>query len=198
MTYASIDASGPYTDAGVAVFSMAGNVSTSGYVPSYVVACVGIVVSTDCSNTTGSSADFGTLSRTQARAVTSQLAVATNDPFGYTTYVLGSTLTSGNNVIAALASPTASSPGSGQFGMNLRANTDPTIGSDLEGVGSASVQAGYSSVNQFKFVNNTSVAKSTLPTEYNRFTISYIANISAAQSPGNYSTSLTYLTITGF
>lgn len=198
MTYASIDASGSYTDAGATVFSTAGNVSTSGYVPSYMVACVGIVVSLDCTNTTGSSADFGTLSTTQPKAVTSQFAVATNDPFGYTTYVLGATLTSDNNVIPAIASATASSPGSGQFGLNLRANTDPTIGSNAEGVGTAAAQAGYNLVNQFRFVNNTAVTKSVLPTEFNRFTVSYIANIGLSQNPGNYSASITYLTVAGF
>lgn len=198
MTYASTDASGPYTDAGATVFSTAGNVSTSGYVPSYLVACVGIVVSLDCTNTTGSSADFGTLSTTQPKAVTSQFAVATNDPFGYTTYVLGTTLTSDNNTIPALAIATVSSPGSGQFGLNLRANTDPTIGSNSDGVGSATAQTGYDSVNQFRFVNNTAVTKSVLPTEFNRFTVSYIANIGVGQSPGNYSASITYLTVVGF
>lgn len=198
MTYASGDASGPYTDAGVAILNTAGNVSTSGYVPSYIVACVGVTVALDCSSTTGSSADFGTLSTTQAKTVTSQLAVATNDPFGYTTYVLGATLTSDNNVIPAMVSPSASNPGISQFGLNLRANTNPTIGSDAEGVGSATVQANYNGVNQFQFVNNTAVSKSVLPTEHNRFTASYIANISPTQGVGSYSTGLTYLTIAGF
>ena len=194
-TYPTSDGTGAYTDAGAAIFSTSGQLSTSGFVTPYITSCVGISVALDCSSTTGSLADFGNLTTSTDAAVTSQLSMATNDPTGYIAYVFGTTLTSGNNTIPALGAPTASNPGNSQFGINLRANSSPTVGSDPQGIGSGTASGGYDNPDLFQFVNNSAIASSPIPTEFNRFTVSYIANINGSQSAGNYASTITYVAI---
>lgn len=196
-TFATSDGTGPRTDSGAVAFATAGNISVSGYVPPYLTFCVGVVVALNCSNATGTSLDFGELSKTQPRFLTSQFSVATNDPGGYATSLAGTTMTSGNNTIPALGSPQSSQAGTSQFGMNLRANSNPAVGANPSGVGTGSISPNFGIPNQF-FFNNQVIATSTTPSEFNLFTASYIVNVGNSQSPGVYSTTLTYIATAAF
>lgn len=196
-THASSDGTGPRIDSGAVAFATVGAISVSGYVPPYLTFCVGVVVALNCSNATGTSLNFGELSETQPRFLTSQFSVATNDPGGYSTTLAGTTMTSGNNTISPPAFPQGSNPGTSQFGMNLRANSNPPVGANPAGVGTGSISPNFATPNQFYF-NNQVIVSSAVPSDFNLFTASYIVNISDAQSPGVYSTTLTYIASAAF
>lgn len=196
-TFSSIDATGPRTDSGAVAFSTASGIAVDGFVPPYLTLCVGVTVDLNCQNSSGSQLDFGEFSSKQTKALTSQFSAATNDPGGYSMFVAGPTMTSGSNIIPALAVLSPSQTGKSQFGMNLRANLSPPIGADSNGVGTAVPTAGFASSNFYSF-NNQIVASSPISTEFNRFTASYIVNISPSQSPGIYSTTLTYIATAAF
>ncbi len=192
-TFASNNGTGARGETGTVVFSTARGLSIGGFVPPYLIFCVANTVNANCTITEGNYLSFGELSPTTTQAVTSQFAVATNDPAGYVTTVSGVTLTSGNNVIPALTSATPSTPGVSQFGINLKANTTPTVGSNPSGVGTGVPQPNYNTTNSFAF-NSGNLVISTLPSDFNVFTVSYIANVSSGQPPGVYSSTITYIT----
>ncbi len=87
--------------------------------------------------------------------------------------------------------------GSPQFGINLRANSSPLVGSNISGIGSGVPNADFNTPNNFVLKNGT-IASSSLPTEFNVYTVSYIANISSNQPPGVYISTLTYVTTVSF
>lgn len=196
-TFSSTDGTGGRTDSGAVAFATTNAVSVSGFVPPYLTFCVGVTVAGDCSFASGEQLNFGEFSKNQPKFVTSQFAGATNDPGGYSTFVSGLTMTSGTNIIPALSAPTASSNGASQFGMNLRANTIPGVGSNSSGVGTAMPTPDFNQPNFYKFGNQI-ITNTTLPTDFNVFTVSYIVNVSQNQSPGVYNTTLTYIATAAF
>lgn len=197
-SYASNDGSGSFIDKGAVAFVIQNAFNVYTYVPPFLKLCVGITVAPDCSSTTGDSIDLGELSHTRANAGQSQFATATNDPSGYTIFALGTTMTSGNNTIPALSFPVASFPGTGQFGINLRANLIPAIGHDPFGVGSGAPSASYNIPNRFMFNSGDTITSSTLSSDYNRMTVSYLVNIPSSQVPGIYATTITYVATVQF
>lgn len=196
-TFASNDASGPRTDSGSVLFSTALGVTVEGYVPPYLTFCTGITVAINCSSQSGDYINFGELSSQTPRLGTSQYSGSTNDPGGFTTTVTGTTMTSGNQVIPALSSPKASNPGSSQFGINLRANSSPSVGKNKTGVGSSTAKSDYNNQNKFKFASQV-ISQSTKSTDFNRFTVSYLVNISPDQAPGVYVATMTYIAVAAF
>ncbi len=194
------DATGTRVDRGSVAFVVDNPFDVSAFVPPYMTFCVGQTVSLDCSSASGALLNFGELSTNSTAALTSQFAVATNDGDGYSAYINGQTMTAGNKVIPALATQAASSSGSSQFGINLRANSNPVVGAEPEAgaVASGSVAPTYNSPNLFRFTNGDRVAGSSVSTGFNRYTVSYIVNVSSDQSPGIYATTLTYTAIASF
>ncbi len=196
-SYSSSDGTGATVDDGAVAYSTASPLNVSGFVPPYLSFCVGVVVAIDCSNATGTRLNFGELSTKEPRYLSSQFSVATNDPTGYVTSVIGTTMTSGNNVIPALAVPLPSQAGVSQFGMNLRANSVPPIGANPAGIGTGVVASNYANPNHF-FFKNGAMASSPLPSNYTAFTVSYIVNVNQTQPPGIYTTTLTYVASVAF
>ena len=125
------------------------------------------------------------------------MGVGTNSVSGYSITVNGATLTCaacvGTPTITASSSQTASSIGSKQFGLNLRANTTPSVGVDPDGAGSATPTANYNTANQFRFVTGDSVASSAAADQFRRFQVSYIANIDTATPAGTYTANMNYI-----
>lgn len=127
---------------------------------------------------------LGSGSSTSAHDVTA----ATNAASGYTVYVLGATLTSGLNSITAIGgSPTASSPGTEQFGIKVSAAG-----------GSGTAVSPYNGANYAYNATTTQddIATASGPSTTTTYSITYIANIDATTEPGSYTTTLTY-TATG-
>lgn len=197
-TYSSDDASGAYTDDGAVLFATVSGVSVEGYVPPYLTFCTGLTVAMNCTSSTGNFIDLDELSKTSASYGSSQYSGATNDPGGFTTTISGTTMTSGTNIIPALSSQAPSRPGTSQFGINLRANSNPPVGTNRTGSGDSVASTGYNTPNLFKFVPNQIISRSTLPTDFNRFTVSYLVNASANQKAGIYSSTLTYIAVAAF
>lgn len=191
-------AADPRIDEGAILFSTTGAFTTQGFVPPYLTFCVGVTVALDCSTATGNAMNLGELSTASASVATSQFSGATNDESGYTTYVHGTTMTAGNQIIPALGLPSPSSPGTSQYGINLVANTVPSVGGNPSGPGSATPLPGYSTQNLFKYVSGEAIAATNLPTEFRVFTVSYIVNVSGAQPVGRYATTMTFTAVASF
>jgi hypothetical protein len=197
-TYPTTDGTGPDNDDGAVAFVTVNPFEVGAFVPPFLDVCVGITVANDCSSTVGDSLDLGVLSSNATKFGTSQFAAGTNSFTGYNIYTLGTTMTSGNNVIPAINPASNSKIGTSQFGLNLRANTTPALGQDPQGTGTGVPLAGYNTPNSFKFQNGEAIASSSLSTDYSKMTASYIVNINSAQSPGVYSTTITYLGVAQF
>ncbi len=196
--HASTDASGAPTHDGGLAYKILGNFSVGAYVPPFLIFCAGLTVSLDCSATNGLLIDFGELSYTQTKTATSQFSGASNDHTGYNVFISGQTMTAGNQAINPLASNQSSSIGSAQFGLNLRGNTVPVVGANPNGVGSAVISGGYNTPNSYRFVSGEQLVSSTLSTDFNRHTVSYIVNVPRDQAPGYYATTLTFIATASF
>lgn len=198
LTYPSSDASGTATDSGGLAMMILSAPTVSTEVPPYLLFCLGESISgLSCNTATEPFSDIGVLSPLTTGAAQSQLIIATNAENGYTMWALGGTMTSGNNTIPAMAGG-PSQEGVSQFGINLRANTDPIVGQDVAGPGVATVMAGYNQQNQFRYQSGDTLATANAPDDYRKYTVSYIVNVADGQPGGVYSTTLTYITLANF
>ena len=142
-------------------------------------------------NITSSSVDLGTLSDAATSTGTTQFNVRAYLTSGYTVAIRGNPPTSeGNATITALATPTASSTGTEQFGLNLVANTSPTtFGANQVQVPSTDFSFGeagadYDTANLYKYVSGDTIAFSPESSGQTNYTISYIMNISPITEAG--------------
>ena len=198
-SFASLDATGPRIDEGGLAFSIQDPVNFTTFVPPVLLFCLGTSIPTNsCSSAVGNNIDFGEFSTASTAQGTTQMLAATNGVGGYDISISGTTMTSGNNTIPGLTTRTPSQQGASQFGINLRDNSVPNIGANVSGVGSGTPTTTYNTPNQYKFVNGEVVASSSNSTDINRFTSSYIVNVSPDQAPGVYSTTLTYIAFANF
>jgi len=94
--------------------------------------------------------------------------------------------------ITTLNTPTASSPGTEQFGINLRANTSPaTVGANPVQLPDASfsygqVGADYNTPNQYKYVKGDEIAFSNQSSSITQYTITYMMNVRGSTPAGTY------------
>jgi hypothetical protein len=198
-TYSSTDGTGLALEDGGLVFAIVRQFNVTAEVPPYLLFCAAVTIASyDCSSATSFFIDLGEFSTATTRAASSEMIVATNAGYGFTVSLAGTTLTSGNNEIDPLASPAGSNPGVSQFGLNLRANSNPSIGADPAGPGTSVAASGYNSANAYKFASGDAVVSSTTTTDLKKFTVSYIANISDDQNPGIYATTISYIALANF
>lgn len=198
-TYSSNNASGSALEDGGVVFSISQPFDVSAEVPPYLKFCASVTITVfDCASATSFFIDFGEFSKTSAKSASSEMVVATNAGSGFSISLAGTTLTSGNNLIPSLPSPSPSQPGNSQFGINLRANSNPGIGAEPTGPGVANVTGQYGIPNQFKFIPGESVVSSTGTTDNRKFTVSYVTNVSAVQEAGIYATTITFIALANF
>lgn len=198
-TYSSSDGSGTPIDTGGVAFPITNSLDLSTEVPEFLEFCAAIdIVGYNCAATSGNSIDFGEFSSGATSVGASQFMAATNASSGYNVILDGSTMTSGNNTIPATSDST-SSPGTGQFGLNLRANTVPPVGSDPQGPGFNSVAtAGYDQPDHYTFNPGDAIVTSPDVDNYHKFTASYIVNVSASQPPGDYASTMFFICIANF
>lgn len=194
-TYTGSDWSTGPTDTGTVATSTAEQITVSASVDETLTFCVGTsgITSSSCAGATGSAVSLGTLTASSTGSGTSQFGVTTNATSGYSVTINGTTLTSGGNTITALSTQTASSAGTEQFGVNLKDNATPNVGSDPAGAGSGAPTANYGTADQFRFVTGDSIASAAAADLFRLYTVSYIANITGATEPGTYQTVLTYI-----
>lgn len=202
-TYTSTDGTTGATDTGVTAASTAQAISLTGVVAETLTFCTGTsITGTNCGSVAGSTIDFGSFSSSTASTGTSVMAASTNGDSGYGITVNGATLTSGGDTITALTSPTASSAGSEQFGLNLMDNTTPNVGADVNPTPNGTTLRGqpstdYDTADVFKFVTGNQVAASDNggagSTNAQTFTVSYLVNIGGATEAGTYTATMTYI-----
>jgi hypothetical protein len=175
-----------------------GSLSVNAEVPPFLIFCIGeSIIGLDCNTATEPFSDVGILGPLVTGAAQSQLLVATNATGGYTMWVLGGTVASGNNTLPEMAGG-SSQKGVSQFGINLRANTDPIVGQDIAGPGVATIQPGYNAQNQFRYQSGDTLATTAAPDDFRKYTVSYIINVADTQPGGVYSTTLTYVALANF
>lgn len=144
--------------------------------------------------------DLDYLSHTSTATTTTSFTIRTYLASGYVV-VNGSDpplATSGaaNHTLNALTSPTASSFGSEQFGINLVANSFPAslgggVSKDPEQLPGVSYSfgaaaAGYNTTNLYKYVKGDTIASSASSSGNTKYTISYIYNITDYTPAGEY------------
>lgn len=199
LTYPTSDGTGTPNDTGGIAYALNSQISLSAEVPPYLLFCVGTdIVGFDCTTATNEYVDFGNFSDTTTSAANTQLVAATNGQGGYGIWVTGTTLTSGNNTIPALAADTASQTGTSQFGLNLVANTKPQVGTSAQGPGVGAVEPNYAVANKYRFVSGEELANAAQADDYRKYTVSYIVNIDKSQPPGVYANTLTYVAVANF
>jgi len=190
---------GSLVDAAGLAFSINGDLNLATEVPPHLDFCVGVeIASADCSVILGDSVEMGTLTTGATAAVTSEFMVGTNAQNGYIVTVNGFPLTSGNNVITSITTPASSAPGTNQFGINLKQNTVPVIGSEPVGAGSGTITSNYNVPNKFRFVSGETIVSHPTADDFTKFTVSYITNIDSSQDPGIYATTMTYVATGNF
>jgi hypothetical protein len=198
-TYASTDGSGPASDYGGIAFAIVNQVSINAEVPPYLLFCTGITVSNlNCANAVGDYIDFGEFSSVRASSATSQMLVATNAEQGYAISIDGTTLASGNNIIAALATGDVSRPGTAQFGFNLKSNNAPRGGSEVVGPGVSQASPNYAQPDKYRFNPSDTVVADPKPDDIRVYTSNYIVNVPKVQSPGIYVSTVTYVCLANF
>ena len=110
---------------------------------------------------------------------------------GYVLQITGTPPKYANHVMATPSTPTASSPGTEQFGINATVNTVPAIGAAPVQVPSGHFSFGavnddYKTANLFKYASGDVVAHSDTESGETDYTISMIVNISNATPAGHF------------
>jgi hypothetical protein len=194
-SFSSTDGTGSSLDFGGTVGVITKGVTITTEVPPILNFCVGVTIPTNCASASGTQVELGNFTKNQTSYGTSQFIVGTNASFGYVVRANGNTMTSGNNTIKAITSPTTSNIGTSQFGINLRANSSPPVGKNPAG-GTGIPTASYNSPNHFKFTSGNIITSGATSSTNERYTVSYIVNINSSQPVGVYNTTITYL-VTG-
>ena len=137
---------------------------------------------------------MGDLSSTSTLTAQSQMAVGTNASGGFAITANGDPPSAGTASINEMDVPEVSRPGTNQFGINLVANTSPTVGENPQGPFTNAVpSADYGMADRYKYKSGDLVAYSPNVSLMRKFTVSYIINASPSLKPGVYSTTLTFV-----
>lgn len=154
-------------------------------------------------NVTGGSTDLGVLSVGSTATTTGTFNVKTYLAGGYVVKTVSDPPTNTlptQPQLHALSTPTASSMGTEQFGINLVANntavhpgcvTPATFGAEPvqqpdSTYSFGTVASGYNTCGLFKYVKGDTIAQSSKSTGETDYTISYIFNISNVSAAGEY------------
>jgi hypothetical protein len=148
---------------------------------------------------TAGSTDLGYLSTSATKTATATFSVKTYLASGYVVQIMSNSPIDnlpGHHLLNPLATPTASSTGVEQFGINLVANTTAcgaptTFGANPIQVPSSSFSygtaaSGYNTCGLFKYVNGDTIALSNKSSGETDYTMSFIFNISNVTPDGFY------------
>jgi hypothetical protein len=144
----------------------------------------------------GGSFNLGTLSSVVTSTATETFSVRTYLAQGYVVQNASTGPLNGSYTMVSPSSPTVSSPGTEQFGINLVANNSCTgltsnIGANPVQVPSGAYSngaaaSGYNTACQFKYVDGDAIASSSTSSGETDYTISYIFNISSLTPGGTF------------
>jgi hypothetical protein len=220
-TYNTTDAdTDDVIDCGTVSTSTAKSITTTANVSEMLVFRVANEVAFNCTSETDiadpndSTEDLVTLSPdpislTTAATSTAQFCIVTNAGGGYViTYrdeALGGPTKgfwNGAHEFPVVTNFT-STPGTEQFGFNLRANTVPVFGADPDAAGLVTdlTNPQYSTVNQYSY-NDTGtaivLASKVAPSTSARYTLAYLANISTLTPGGTYTAHQVFVATAAF
>lgn len=135
--------------------------------------------------------NFGSLSTAATATATSTFNVIDYTSYGYIVQVVGAPPQSGAHPLAAM-SGSASALGTEQFGINLKANTTPSIGANPSG-GVGVAASGYNTANSYKYNSGDTIASGPKSSAQTNYTVSYIANAATTTPGGAYTGTLTFI-----
>lgn len=134
--------------------------------------------------------NLGVLSTSQTATKTTIVRVRQQQSSGYLLQIVGSPPKIDKHTIATPSAPTASRPGTEQFGINLVANTSPNIGSqpiDFPAEGNFGLlEDNYAVQNMFMYKNEDIIARSLAENGRTDYTLSMIVNVSNSTPAGKY------------
>lgn len=135
--------------------------------------------------------NLGVLSVDKTATKTSIIKIRTHMSDGYTLQIVGDPPKYDSYTLATPSTPTASMPGTEQFGINLVANTTPEVGADPEQVPSGEFSFGYAmedyaEPNKFMYRSGDVVAMSEAESGITEFTVSMIVNVSNQTPAGHF------------
>lgn len=147
---------------------------------------------------TNGNVDLGNFTVSAPATTTATFSVSNYTSYGYVVQIVGTPPTNGNRVIAPLATLAASQTGTDQFGINLVANTAPSVGSNPDNgqFGYGAANTNYNTPNQYRFVSGDTIASAPKSSGQTNYTISYIVNVGALTPGGRYISEQT-LIVTG-
>jgi hypothetical protein len=199
-------------DYGAMAESTTQTLDVSANVQESLVFCTGTNTPADCTGMTGSTVKIGSNPGTDnvlllgtATGGTSSMYITTNAASGYViTYQAGEFSKDGGTTnIAKANNQTLAACASGStngdcFGINLRDNATPNVGTDVTGASgfvSPTYSTGYGTADNFKFVNGSAqqVASAATPTVQTQYTVTYAAQAGTTTKPGAYSNTFTWI-----
>jgi hypothetical protein len=139
-----------------------------------------------------SSLNFGALSTGATVSSTATFSVLNYTSYGYNVSLIGSPPSNGSHDLNALATNSTSIIGTEQFGLNLKDNATPDIGTEPVQVPSSSFSYGgptanYGITDSFRYVAGEAVATAPKSSGQTDYTISYIINTAVTTPGGKYS-----------
>jgi hypothetical protein len=138
-------------------------------------------------NVNTTSVTLSGISRTNTATATADFSVALKcSNAGYSVRMKGATPAYGTRYLTAMSTAAASSTGTEQYGINLKANTSPvTFGANPSG-GNGTAATGYDTTNIYKYVDGDIIAQTATYSSQTNFTIAFIANASGTTPGGLY------------
>lgn len=136
--------------------------------------------------------NLGTLTTQKTATKTTTVKVRNYLSGGYVLQIVGDPPKYNGHALETSDTPAQSVPGTEQFGINVVANTNPTVGANPVQVPTDKTSYGvandnYNSPNLFMFHSGDDVAHSTKSSGETDYTISMIVNISSGTPAGHYS-----------
>lgn len=137
------------------------------------------------------SLNLGALSNSVTVTGTAAFSVLNYTAYGYNVSILGNPPNNGSHSLTALSSNSGSIVGTEQFGINLKDNATPNIGSEAVQVPSGTFSFGtassnYNTANSFRYVSGETIAHAPKSSGQTDYTISYIVNTSTTTPGGSY------------
>lgn len=137
------------------------------------------------------SLNLGALSNSVTVTGTAGFSVLNYTAYGYNVAILGNPPNNGSHSLTALSSNSGSIVGTEQFGINLKDNATPNIGSEAVQVPSGTFSFGaaasnYNLVDSFRYVSGETIAHAPKSSGQTDYTISYIVNTSTTTPGGSY------------
>lgn len=135
--------------------------------------------------------NLGTLSSETTATKTTSVKIRNYLSDGYTLQIIGDPPSYAGHKLKTSTTPTASTPGTEQFAINVVANTTPNVGAAPVQVPSnqfsfGTVAPNYATANLFKYASEDVVAKSLTSSGQTEYTISMIINIANNTPAGHY------------